>query len=396
MDGREEVVEADRLAAVVLRQGHQLRPLLQLVEPPVRLPEPGVGEGVARVLLERLLQEREGVLQVLGALEALQVATRLEVVRVRAAHPGVALLEDAPLPGGDRQLEEVCHREHEALLQREGLEGVVPGRQATQDARARRVHQARVEAQLVPETPQLGRHHQRRAEGAPGGGGRGDPRLADVARGDHGQAGVVRLELGEAGGQRLDEAVGAEAILGVGAREIHGQDRHALLGGEGRPAAPPSGGPGRAPGRARSGRRPSAPPPEGRGGAAGAAASERTSARSRPTAAPGAAHLREVLAHAAQLAGEVERRRVALGRVLGQAPLDDPPRRRGESGGADRQRLRLVLDDRGQRLDGALPLERRSAGSPSRRASRRGRTGRSGGPPRARGPARATCTRPSP
>ena len=74
---------------------------------------------------------------------------------------------------------------------------------------------------------------------------------------------------------------------------------------------------------------------------------------------PGAAHLREVLAHAAQLAGEVECRGVALGRVLGQAPLDDPPRRGREAGGPGRQGVRLVLDDRGQRLDGALPLERR-------------------------------------
>jgi hypothetical protein len=49
---RQEIVEAERLAAVVLREAHELGPLLQLVEAEVRLPERGVGQGIARVLLE--------------------------------------------------------------------------------------------------------------------------------------------------------------------------------------------------------------------------------------------------------------------------------------------------------------------------------------------------------
>ena len=286
MDGSEEVVQADRLAAVVLRQGHQLRPLLQLVEPPVRLPERGVGEGVARVLLERLLQEREGVLQVLRALEALQVATRLEVERVSAAHRGVALLEDASLPRGDRQLEEVRHRLHDSLLQREGLEGVILGRAGDAGRAGPSCPRGARRGAAGSRGAQTGRHHQRRAEGAPGGVGRGHARLAHVARGDHGQAGVVRLELREAGGQRLDEAVGAEAILGVGAREVDGQDGHALLGREGGPPLRPA-----ADRVARQDERDQAEAQRarragGRGGAAGAAASERTSARSVAAAAP--------------------------------------------------------------------------------------------------------------
>ena len=158
----------------------------------------------------------------LRALEALEVAARLEVEGVCASHRGVALLEDVSLPRGDLQFEEARHRLDDSLLQREGLEGVILGRQAAQDARARPVHEARVEAQPVPEARETRRHHQRRAERAPRRVGRGHARPVHVARGNHGQASVVGLELREAGGQGLDEAVGAEAVLRVGAREVDG------------------------------------------------------------------------------------------------------------------------------------------------------------------------------
>ena len=92
------------------------------------------------------------------------MTARLEVERVRASHRGVALLEHAPLPWCDLQLEKARHRLDDSLLQREGLEGVILGRQAAQDARARPVHEPRVEAQAVAEARETRGHDQRRAE----------------------------------------------------------------------------------------------------------------------------------------------------------------------------------------------------------------------------------------
>ena len=286
------------------------------------------------------------------------MAARLEVEGVCAPHRGVALPEDVSLPRGDLQLEEAGHRLDDSLLQREGLEGVILGRQAAQDARARPVHEARVEAQPVPEARETRRYHQRRAERAPRRVGRGHARLAHVARGHHGQAGVVGLELREAGGQGLDEAVGAEAVLGVGAREVDGQDGHALLGRKRGPSIHPS-----ADRVAREGEDDQAEAQRSRHCEAVPGPQAQPPARGHRGGRDGrgarAAHLREVLAHAAKLAGEVECRRVALGRVLGQAPLDDPPRG-GREGGVLEGR-RLVLDDRGEGLDRRLPLEGRVA-----------------------------------
>ena len=62
---------------------------------------------------------------------------------------------------------------------------------------------------------------------------------------------------------------------------------------------------------------------------------------------------REVVADALQVAREVARRRVALVRVLGEAALDDPAKRRRRPRVHPRDGLRLVADDRGQRLGAA-------------------------------------------
>ena len=89
----QEPVEAERLLAVLPPERHQLGSLVELVEPPVRLAQRRVGERVSRILLQSLLPERDGALQVVGSLEALPVAARLEVERVGVADDGTALAQ---------------------------------------------------------------------------------------------------------------------------------------------------------------------------------------------------------------------------------------------------------------------------------------------------------------
>ena len=83
---------------------------------------------------------------------------------------------------------------------------------------------------------------------------------------------------------------------------------------------------------------------------------------------PGAArghdgrHLGEMHQHALEIARQVPCRRVALGRILGQAALDDPAQRRRHRGVERRDLGRLLDDDPGQRLRPAHVLE----GGPAR------------------------------
>ncbi len=73
------------------------------------------------------------------------------------------------------------------------------------------------------------------------------------------------------------------------------------------------------------------------------------------------AHLRDVVAHALQVAREVLRRGVTLLRVLREATLHDPAERRRDPRREPRERLRLLTDDRGERLGGRPALERAAA-----------------------------------
>ena len=138
-----------------------------------------------------------------------------------------------------------------------------------------------------------------------------------------------------------------------------------------------------------------------RAGCRGQPAEEPASAAPRGLDDAGAAgrrarHLADVLAHALQIPREVARRGVALVGVLGEAALDDPAQRRRSLRVDLRHRLRLVLDDRRQRLAPRVPLERALARRHlvEDRAERELVRAEVHRP--ARSPAPATCSRPCP
>ena len=159
----------------------------------------------------------------------------------------------------------------------------------------------------------------------------------------------------------MDEADRGRAVLLAAGGSLERKHRDALLGGERVEAHRPA----RALDEGRAGPQQGAQPDGERGHDPAAPQAEpapraRHLVRARRHRAAG---LHEVLAELAQVAGEVERRGVALGRVLGEAAaLDQPPHGRGHVRVEAGDRLGRVLDDRGEGLGARLPPERRSSG----------------------------------
>ena len=212
--------------------------------------------------------------------------------------------------------------------------------------------------------------HERRVEGPRGVARTADPGLQHVARRLDRQGRLVRLELGEARRELVDEADGGRAVFRAAGGGLERKHRDALLGGQG---IEPDG-----PTRAveERGAGPEAEPDEpGEGGHEPAPAQAQGALGARHLVRARrhrSARLGEVLAELAQVAREVERRGVSLGRLLGEAAaLDEPPHGRGHVRVEARDRLGRVLDDRGDGLRRRLPAERLAVRSRSRRGSRR-------------------------
>ena len=74
-------------------------------------------------------------------------------------------------------------------------------------------------------------------------------------------------------------------------------------------------------------------------------------------AAPGLLEIRELVPDLLQLARELRRGGVTLGGILREAALDRPTQGRRHAGVEALERQRLVLDDRGQRLNGSRAVE---------------------------------------
>ena len=149
------------------RELHVLRTVCQAIEAPLRLTEPRVGERVARILLERLLEQAHGLLEVDGLLVALQLSTRLEVDRVGAPDTGAAGVERLLLLRSERDREHVHDVVDHLVLQREVVEPEVRGPDGAQLLLLDGVDQADIEPQPVAEALQAARDHQRDAEGPP-------------------------------------------------------------------------------------------------------------------------------------------------------------------------------------------------------------------------------------
>ncbi len=81
----------------------KLGSLGELVEPPVRLAQSGVGQRVAGVLLEGSLEKADGGLDVFRLLEAEEVSAGAEVVGVGSAGGDVSLPEPAELALSERE-----------------------------------------------------------------------------------------------------------------------------------------------------------------------------------------------------------------------------------------------------------------------------------------------------
>ena len=104
----------------------------------------------------------------------------------------------------------------------------------------------------------------------------------------------------------------------------------------------------------------------------------------------------KVITDARELAGEILRRGVAALGILGQAALDDPPQRRRNLRIDRPDRLRLLVQDRRERVDRRPLLERPPARRHLVQDRAEARTGPTGNPPTPRSPAPATCSRPCP
>ena len=355
----EQVVLSQGALAVPLREGHELGPLLVLVEAPVRLSEAGVGQGVAGVLLESAIEEGDGPLEAPGLLVPLEGAAALGVGRVAEGlggeggglgHARRGGAEGGGLLRPELQLEHVDDCLHQVL-------GAVR-RHRAQRAVAVGVLEGGGEQEAAAEPLDAAGDHQGDPEGARGPFGARHPGLQHVARGLDPERALEALELGEAHGEQVDDALGQGLVLRARPRRAEREDGDVLLGGD-RPQAQGHRDPVERrrpePRRGRDERRGH----DAEDGDPSAARREGTADAGRRGADRG--HLGEVLAQASHLAREVEGRGVALGRVLGKATLDHPAQGPGQGGGERRQRLGRVVDDRGDRLGRRLAAERLAA-----------------------------------
>ena len=212
------------------------------------------------------------------------------------------------------------------------------------------VHHAGVHAHAAPALLHGAGDGQRGAEAPVRRGRRGDGGPDQLGRRHHGERALELLELGQLAAQDVHQAFAEGRPPGIAADVLERQHRHVPAGGcdrtqpqeRGQALAEDPGGGQRQHGHAGDRR------------AARARAAGCGDGRHGRTAAGRGAELLQPRGHAAQLAREVERGRVALLGVLGQQPLHDPAHGDGHPG---RGRRRLLGEDGHQRLHRGGPLE---------------------------------------